>query len=160
VPLPLEAAACSTSGQPDPVINNVSTTGEKEKNFIVLPFATFRCLDNCATPHLDTVTHRPAPSDTETIRPTNVFILRQSDPCGVGQSDHTQTAQFEPLEVGLNVGCDNLTHVQSDPFSASLGRLGDSSGDDTQMAMLKNGTAPPERTSPTHGSVGRKLELT
>jgi hypothetical protein len=60
------------------------------------------CLDDCTTLHLDTVTLRPAPSDTVTIRPTNVFILRQSDP--------TQTAQFDPLEVGLNVGCDNPTH--------------------------------------------------
>jgi hypothetical protein len=68
-----------------------------------------QCLDDCATPQLDTVTLRPAPSDTATIRPTNVFILRQSDPTGVGQSDHTQTAQFDPLEVGLNVGCDNPT---------------------------------------------------
>jgi hypothetical protein len=49
---------------------------------------------------------------------------------------------------------------QSDPFSASPGGLGDSSGDDTQMALLKNGAAPPERTSPTHGSAGRKLDLT
>ncbi len=92
-----------------------------------------RCLDDCATPQLDTVTLRPAPSNTVTIRPTNVFILRQSDPPGVRQSDHTQTAQFDPLEVGLNIGCDNLTHVQSDPFSASPGRLGDSTGNDTQM---------------------------
>jgi hypothetical protein len=76
-----------------------------------------RCLDDCATPQLDTVTLRPAPSDTVTIRPTNVFILRQSDPTGVGQSDHTQTAQFDPLEVGLNVGCNNPTHVQSDPHT-------------------------------------------
>ncbi len=119
-----------------------------------------RCLDVCATPHLDTVTLRPAPSDTVTIRPTDVFILRQSDPTGVGQSDHTQTAQFDPLEVGLNIGCDNPTHVQSDPFSASPSGLGDSSGDDKQMALFRNGTAPPERTSPTHGSVGRKLGLT
>ncbi len=74
-----------------------------------------RCLDDCATPQLDTVTLRPAPSDTVTIRPTNVSMLRQSVPTGVGQSDHTQTAQFDPLEVGLSVGCDNLTHVQSDP---------------------------------------------
>jgi hypothetical protein len=70
----------------------------------------FWCLDDCATPQLDTVTLRPAPSDTVTIRPTNVYILRQSDPTGVGQSDYTQTAQFDPLEVGLNVGCDNPTH--------------------------------------------------
>ncbi len=106
------------------------------------------------------MTLRPAPSDTVTIHPTNVFILRQSNPTGVGQSDHTQTAQFDPLEVGLNVGCDNPTHVQSDPFSASPGGLGDSLGDDIQMALLKNGTAPPERTSLTNGSVGRKLDLT
>jgi hypothetical protein len=119
-----------------------------------------RCLDDHATPRLDTVILRPAPSDTLTIRPTNIFILRQSDPTGVEQSDHTQTAQFDPLEVGLNVSCDNLTHVQSDPFSASPGRLGDSSSDDTQMALLKNGAAPTERTSPTHGSAGRKLDLT
>jgi hypothetical protein len=133
-----------------------SLGGSDENSFT----AYFGCLDDCATPQLDTVTLRPAPSDTVTIRPTNVFILRQSDPTGVGQSDHTQTAQFDPLEVGLNVGCDNPTHVQSDPFSASPGGLGDSSGDDTQMALLKNGAAPPERTSPTHGSAGRKLDLT
>jgi hypothetical protein len=102
-------------------------------------------------PRLDTVTLRPAPSDTITICPTNVFILRQSD--------HTQTAQFDPLEVGLNIGCDNPTHVQSDSFSAS-GGLGDSSGGDTQMALLKNGAAPPEITLPTYGSAGRKLDLT
>ncbi len=118
------------------------------------------CLDDCATPQLDTVTLRPAPSDTVTIRPTNIFILRQSYPTGVGQSDHTQTAQFDPLEVGLNVGCDNPTHAKSDPFSALPGGLGDSLGDDTQMALLKNVTAPPERTSPTHGLAGRKLDLT
>ncbi len=59
-----------------------------------------RCLDDCAIPQLDTVTLRPALSDTVTIRPTNVFILRQSDPTGVGQSDHTQTAQFDPLRSG------------------------------------------------------------
>jgi hypothetical protein len=106
------------------------------------------------------VTLRPAQSDTVTIRPTNVFISRQSDPTGVGQSDHTQTPKFDPLEVGLNIGCDNPTHVQSDPFSASPGGLGDSSGDDTQMVLLKNGAAPPERTSATHGSAGRKLDLT
>ncbi len=105
------------------------------------------CLDDCATPQLDTVTLQPAPSDTVTIRPINIFILRQSDSTGVGQSDHTQTAQFDPLEVGLNVGCDNPTHVQSDPFSASPGGLGDSSGDDTQMALLRNDAAPPEKTS-------------
>jgi hypothetical protein len=94
------------------------------------------------------------------IRFTNVFILRQSDPTGVGHSDHTQTAQFDTLEVGLNVGCDNQTHEQSDPFSASPGGLGESTGDDTQMALLKNGAAPPERTSPMHRSVGHKLDLT
>ncbi len=119
----------------------------------------FWCLENYATPRLDTVTLRLAPSNAVTIRSTNVFILRQYDPTGVGQSDHTQTAQFDPLDVGLNVGCDNLTHEQSDPFSASPGGLGDSSGDDTQMALLKNGAVPPERTSPTHGSVGCKLDL-
>jgi hypothetical protein len=118
------------------------------------------CLDDCATPHLDTVTLRPAPSDTVTIRSTNAFILRQSNPTGVGQSDHTQTAQFDPLEVGLKVGCDNLTHIKSDPFSASPSGLGDSLGDNTQMALLKNGAAPPERNSLTHGSVGHKLDLT
>jgi hypothetical protein len=106
------------------------------------------------------VTLRPAPFDTVMIRPTNVFISRQSDPTEVGQSDHTPTAQFDPLEVGLNVGCDNPTHVQSDPFSALPGGLGDSSGDDTQMALLKNGAAPPKITSPTHGSAGHKLDLT
>ncbi len=94
------------------------------------------------------------------IRSTNVFILRESDPTGIGQSDHTQTTQFDPLEVGLNVGCDNPTHGQSDPFSAFPSRLGDSLGNDTQMALLKNGAAPPERTSLTHGSAGRKLDLT
>jgi hypothetical protein len=122
----------------------------------------WRCgrLDDCATPQLDTVTLQPAPSDTVTIRPTNVFILRQSDPTGVGQSDHTQTAQFDPLEVGLNVDCDNPTHVQSDPFLALPGGLGDSSGDNTRMALLKNSAVPPEKTSPTHGSAGRKLDLT
>ncbi len=74
------------------------------------------------------------------------------------QWDHTQTAQFEPLEVGLNVGCDNPTHVQSDSFSASPGGLGDSSGDDTQMALLKNGAVPPERTShPPLGQLGASL---
>jgi hypothetical protein len=104
------------------------------------------CLDDYATPHVDTVTLRPAPSGTVTIRPTNVFILRQSNHKEVGQSDHTQTAQFDPLEVGLIVGCDNPTHGQSDPFSASPGGLGDSLGDDTQMAPLKTGAAPPERT--------------
>ncbi len=78
-----------------------------------------RCLDDCATPQLDTVTLRPTPSGTVTIRPRNVFILRQSDPTWVGQSDHTQTAQSDPLEVGLNVGCDNPTHEQSDPCSVS-----------------------------------------
>jgi hypothetical protein len=84
------------------------------------------CLDDCATPQLDpvTVTLRPAPSDTVMIRPTNVFILRQYDPTGVGQSDHTQTVQFDPLELGLNVGCDHLTHIQSDTFSASPSGLG------------------------------------
>ncbi len=122
--------------------------------------ALLGCLDDCATPQLDTVTLRPALSDTVTIHPTNVLILRQSDPTGVGQSVHTQTAQFDPLEVGLNVGCDNPTHVQSDPFSASPGGLGDSTGDNTQMALLKNGAAPAERTLPTHGSAGRKLDLT
>jgi hypothetical protein len=30
--------------------------------------------------------------------------------CGVGLSSHPQTAQFDPLEVGINVGCDNPTH--------------------------------------------------
>jgi hypothetical protein len=119
----------------------------------------FWCLDNYAIPPLDTVTLRPAPSDTVTIRPTNIFILKQYDPTGVGQSDHTQTAQFDLLEVGLNVGCDNLTHVQSNPFSASPGGLGDSSGDNTQMVLLKNGAVPPERTSLMHGSVGCKLDL-
>jgi hypothetical protein len=70
------------------------------------------CLDDYATPHLDTVTLRPAPSDTVTIRPTNVFILRQSDPTGVGQSDHTQTTQFDPLEGGSKRWL-----WQSDPWS-------------------------------------------
>ncbi len=106
------------------------------------------------------MTLRPALSNTVMIRPTKVFILRQSDPTGVGQSDHTQTAQFDPLEVGLNVGCDNPTHVQSDPFFASPGGLGDSSVDDTQMMLLKNGAAPPKRTSPKNGSAGHKLDLT
>jgi hypothetical protein len=70
------------------------------------------------------VTLRPAPSDTVTIRHTNVCILRQSDPTGAELSDHPQTAQFDHLEVGLNVGCDNPTHVQSDPFSAPPGAGG------------------------------------
>jgi hypothetical protein len=116
-------------------------------------------LNDYANPHLDTVTLRPAPSDTVMIRPTKVYILRQPNPTGVGQSDHTHTAQFDPFEVGLNIGCDNPTHVQVDPFSAPPDWR-DSSGDDTQMALLKNGAAPPERTSPTHGSAGCKLDLT
>jgi hypothetical protein len=86
--------------------------------------------------------------------------LRHPPVGSLWHSDHTQTAQFDPLEVGLNVGCDNPTHVQSDPFSASPGRLEDSWGDDTQMALIKNGAAPPERTSPMHGSAVRKLDLT
>ncbi len=78
-----------------------------------------RCLDDWATPRLDTVSLRPVPSDAVMIRPTNVYILRQSDPTRVRLADHLHTAQFDPLEeVGLNVGCDNLTHGQSDPFSA------------------------------------------
>jgi hypothetical protein len=102
-------------------------------------------------PLLDTVTLRPALSDTVTILPTNVYILRQSDPPGVGLSDHPQTAQFDPLDVGLIVGCDIPTHIQSDPFG------GDSSDHNTQMELLKNGAAPPERTSPTHGKLGASL---
>ncbi len=125
-----------------------------------IPSGIPRRLDDYATPRLDAVTLRPAPSDTVTIHPTNVYILRQSDPTRVGQSDHPQTAQFDPLEVGLNIGCDNPIHEQSDPFSASPSGLGDSSGNNTQMALFKNGAAPPERTSPTHGSAGRKLDLT
>jgi hypothetical protein len=93
------------------------------------------------------------------IRPTNVYILRQSDPTGVGQFDHTRTTQFDPLEVGLNVGCDNPIHVQYDPFSAPPGRRGQSGRRHTD-GTVKNGTAPPERTSPMHGSAGPKLDLT
>jgi hypothetical protein len=33
----------------------------------------------------------------------------------------------------------------------------DSADHDTQMALLKNGTAPPESTSSTHGSEGASL---
>ncbi len=105
-------------------------------------------------PPLDTVTLRHTPSNTVTIFPTNIFLLRQSDPTGVRQSDHTQTAQFVPLEVGLNVGCDNLTHIQSDPFSASPGGWGDSSGDNTQMAMLKKRRCA-TRENFTHAWVSR-----
>ncbi len=117
----------------------------------------YRCLDDYATPRLDTVTLQPAPSDAVTIRPTNVYILRQSDPKGVGQSDHPQTAQFDPLEVGLNIGCDNPTHVQSDPFSASPGGLGDSSGDNTQMALLKMMLRHPRELHPRMGQLGASL---
>ncbi len=70
------------------------------------------------------------------MRPTNVYILRQSDPTGVELSDHPQTAQFGPLEVGLNVGCDNPTHEQSDPVSAPPGG-GGRLGHYTQMVLLK-----------------------
>ncbi len=120
-------------------------------------YRLFWFLDDYATPRLDAVTLQPAPSDTVTFRQTNVFILRQSVSTGVRQSDHTQTTQFDPLEVGLNIGCDNLTHEQSDPFSASPGGLGYSLGDDTQMALLKSGAAPPERTSPRMGQPGASL---
>jgi hypothetical protein len=61
-------------------------------------------------PQLDTVTLRPALSGTETIHPTNIYILRPFDPPGVGLSNHPQTAQFDPLKVGLSVGCGNPTH--------------------------------------------------
>ncbi len=119
------------------------------------------CLDDLATLHLDTVTIQPAPSDTVMICPTNVCILWQSDPTGIGLSNHLQTAQFDPSEVSLNVGYDNPTHGYSDPFSAPpSGGGGDSSDHNTQMALLKNTAAPPERTSPTHGSDGRKPDLT
>jgi hypothetical protein len=37
------------------------------------------------------------------------YVVKKRN-AGVGQSDHTQTTQFVPLEVGLNVGCDNPTH--------------------------------------------------
>jgi hypothetical protein len=79
-----------------------------------------RCLFVLAPPppRLDTMTLRPTVTDIVSIRPTNVYILRQSDSTGVGLSDHPQTAQFDPLEVTLSVGCDNPTHVQSNPFSA------------------------------------------
>jgi hypothetical protein len=82
---------------------------------------------------------------TRTIRhcndsPHKCFHIETSDPTGVGQSDHTQTAQFEPLEVGLNAGCDNPTHVQSDPFSASPGGLGGSSGNNMARPTQQNST--------------------
>jgi hypothetical protein len=96
-------------------------------------------------------------SNTVSIHPTNVYILSRSDPTGVRLSNHPQTAQFDPLEVGLNVGCDNLTH---EPILCSTRQGGDSSSNDTQIALLKNGAAPPERTSPTHGSARHKPDLT
>jgi hypothetical protein len=104
-------------------------------------------------PLLDTVTLRPAPSNTVMIRLTNIFILRQSDPTGVGQSDHTQTAQFDPLEVGLNVGCDNLTHVQSDPFSAPPGGRVQFGQRHTDGAVKKQRCAARENF--THARVSR-----
>jgi hypothetical protein len=67
-----------------------------------------------------------------------------------------QTAQFNPLEVGLIVRCDDLTQGQSDPFSAPPGG-GDSSDHDTQMALLKNGAVPPERLHPRMGQPGASL---
>jgi hypothetical protein len=97
-----------------------------------------------------------------TIRPTNVYIMWQSDPTGFELSDHPQTAQFDPSEMGLNIGCDNPTHIQSDPFSAPSGGGGGggySSNHDTHMALLKNYAASPKRTSPTRGSAGRKPDL-
>jgi hypothetical protein len=109
-------------------------------------------------PRLDTVTLRPAPSDTVTIRPTYVYILWPSDPQGLDCLT-TPKPLSSALQVGLNVGCDNPTQVQFDPFSAPPGGGGYSSDHDTQMALLKNGAAPPERTSPTYGSAERKLDL-
>ncbi len=56
---------------------------------------------------------------------------------------------------------------QSDPriirpilCSARWGGGGLQFSHDTQMALLKNSAAPLERTSPTHGSAGRKPDLT
>jgi hypothetical protein len=92
------------------------------------------------------------------FRPTNVYILWQSSLTGVRLSDHPETGQFNPLKMGLNVRCDNLTLGQSDPFSAPPGG-GDSVDHDTQLALLKNDTAPPESTSPMHGSAGYKPNL-
>jgi hypothetical protein len=102
-----------------------------------------------------TLTLQPAPSDIVTIHPTNVYILIQSNPTGVGMSDHLQTAQFDPLEVGLNVGCDNLTHSL-----LRWGEGGQFGPRHTDGAVKKNSAAPPKRTSPTHGSAGRKPDLT
>ncbi len=51
---------------------------------------------------------------------------------------------------------------QSDPFlcSARQGGGGNSLDHDTEMALLKNAAAPPEITSPTHGSAERNPDLT
>ncbi len=59
-----------------------------------------------------------------------------------------------PLRSGSKYGCDNPTHVQSDPFSTGTVRTM------THRSPLKNGAAQPERTSPTHGSAGCKPNLT
>ncbi len=112
-----------------------------------------RCLDDYATPRLDTVTLWPAPSDTVRIRPTNVFILRQSHPTGVGQSDQTITAQFDPLEVDLNVGFDNPTHIQSDPFFALPDGRGQFRQRHTDGAVKKQHCATRENF--THAWVSR-----
>jgi hypothetical protein len=91
------------------------------------------------------------------IRPTNVYILRQSDPTGVKLSDHPQAAQFDHLEVGLNVGCDNLTHEQSDPFSAPPG-LGEQLGRrHTDGTVKKKVLRHPRELHPRMGQPGTSL---
>ncbi len=129
--------------------------GKKKKTCTPRPLPSpSGCLDDCTTPQLDTVTLRPAPSDTVTICPKRFHIETIRPHRGWTVRPHPNRS-VRPLRSGSKCWL-----WQSDPFSASPGGLGDSSGDNTQMALLKNGVAPPEKTSPTHGSAGRKLDLT
>ncbi len=60
--------------------------------------------------------------------------------------------------MGLNVGCDNPTHIQSDPFSALPGGGGYSSDQDTQMALLKKtALRHPRELHPRMGQPGTSM---
>jgi hypothetical protein len=93
------------------------------------------------------------------IRPTNIYILRRPDPTGTGLSDNPQTVQFNPLEVGLNVGCNNTTHEQSDPFCACPAGLGQFGPRHTDGAVKKRRCTTRENFADAWVA-GRKPDLT
>jgi hypothetical protein len=115
----------------------------------------------CFLDALITVTVRPRLLDTVTIRLTKVYCTFCDNfyPKSGQTVQPPQNHSFRPLKSGSKYSLWQYGPQTFRSILCSNWQERDSADHDTQMVLLKNGTAPTESTSSTHGSAGRKPNL-